>query len=191
VAVSDLKRFIGAGEIYTDCTKPAANTNIALTAGVPAGGTSVGLTSGPATLEYKPEFKGVEIEQTYGEVAPRVTKESVTLKFKCAEATYAKIALALQTGTQRAASTPTGTFYTVGGKDFFDTQCITLVSPFDNGSGTTWYEWVCLYDALSVDGLKLEYKHGETRMIEVTLTGYSDPTRPVGDQLFQIGQQTA
>jgi hypothetical protein len=47
---------------------------------------------------------------------------------------------------------------------------------------------VCIYDALSVDGVKLDYKRNENRMVEVTITGYADPTRDAGDQLFQIGQ---
>lgn len=191
MGLSNLKKFIGQGEIYVGVTAPAANTALALTAGVPATGTDVGLTSGEATLTYKPTFTGVSIEQTTGEVAPRVTNETVELKFMAAEAVVANIGLALQTGTSHTTTGPGRTFYTVGGKVFFSNQCVVLVSPFvDDGTGNTWYEWVCLYSAMSVQGLVLKYKRNDTRMIEVTFTGYPDPTRPVGDQTFQIGQQT-
>jgi hypothetical protein len=199
--VDALNKFIGQREVYTGVSKPAdgAAMGIAQSTGVPTGGASVGLTSGPATLEYKPEFKGVEVEQAYGEVAPRVTKESVTLKFKCAEATYERIKLALQTGTLTttagAGATPTKQLLSVGGKTFFASQCIALVSPlgtyFDSVgmADVPLWEWVCIYEAMSVDGLKLDWKRGETRMVEVTITGYADVTRSEGDQLFQLCQQ--
>jgi hypothetical protein len=195
--VQTLRNMVGQGEIYSGCTKPATNTAIALTAGVPAGGTSVGLTSGPASLDYKPEFKGVEIEQAYGEVAPRVTKESVTLKFKCAESTYDKLQLALQTATHAttagSGATPTKNTLYIGGLTFFNDQCICLVSNIGSyvymATTVQLYEWVCIYSAMSVSGLKLDWKRGETRMVEVEITGYADVTRNEGDQLFQIGQQ--
>jgi hypothetical protein len=204
--VDALKKFIGQGEIYYNVGKPTSFAAITFGAGANAkipqkqDGTtnadSVGLTSGPATLEYKPEFKGVEVEQAYGEVAPRVTKETVTLKFKCAEATYTRIKLALQTGTLTtdvgAAGDPTDQLLSVGGKTFFSSQCIALVSDlgtYDNaGTPVDIWEWVAIYEAMSVDGLKLDWKRGETRMVEVTITGYADVTRSEGDQLFQIGQ---
>jgi hypothetical protein len=210
--VSTLRQFVGQGEIYLDVLNPATNAPMAFLAltGANSGkpkdatvitnpATSVGLTSGPASLDYKPEFKGVEIEQAYGEVAPRVTKESVTLKFKCAESTYDKLQVALQTGTldfddNVAGIVPDSNTLYVGGLTFFDAQAIALVSNigsyFDSGSMTTidLYEWLLLYNAMSVSGLKLDWKRGETRMVEVEVTGYADVTRNEGDQLFQIGQ---
>jgi hypothetical protein len=200
--VDSLKRFIGQGEIYLNCEKPADMTALVLTAGVPkdVGGTqdaaSVGLTNGPASLEYKPEFKGLEVEQAFGELAPRLTKETVTLKFKCAEATYDRIKAALPMSTLVSVvgtgTTPTSNVLLVGGKIDATTQCIVLVSKIgtyvNGGTTVQLYEWVCLYEAMSVDGVKLDWKRGENRMVEVTITGYADVTRSEGDQLFQIGQ---
>ncbi len=199
--VDALKKFIGQGEVFTGVTKPADGVIMGFEQayGLPLGGVSVGLTSGEATLEYKPEFAGVEVEQAYGEVAPRVKKETVTLKFKCAEATYARIKVALSTATETvlvagtAPDTARRVLLTVGGKTFFDPQCVALVSNIGTythqSSINNLYEWVCLYSAISVDGLTLEWKRGETRMIEVTMTGYADVTRTEGDQLFQFVQQ--
>lgn len=204
--LESLRRFIGQGEVYYDVNTPASDFDpilfVAGSPGVPqisSGATaapSVGLTSGPASLEYKPEFKGVEVEQANGEVAPRLTKESVTLKFKMAEATYDRLKLALQTATLTTTTgsgvTPTTRLLSMGGQTFFPTQCIALVSPIgtytDSSTVVELFEWVALYQALSVDGVKLDYKRNETRMVEVTITGYADVTRGVGDQLFQIGQ---
>jgi hypothetical protein len=98
--VAPLKQFIGEGNVYINVKVPAASTSLATSipqeflaptvptdpeTGIPLdkagtlGATSVGLTNGPRTVEYKPEYKGVEVEQAAGEVAPRVTKEAVTL----------------------------------------------------------------------------------------------------------------
>jgi hypothetical protein len=308
--VEALKKFIGQGEIYLNVTKPNDMTALTLNAqGIPTGGTSVGLTNGPASLEYKPEFKGLEVEQAFGELAPRLTKETVTLKFKCAEATYDRIQAALPMSTLEQDTTATGiadpvtaptlahaaastalaagdyhvayayitangvtlpspdatvtlvagdnitttdlgilpggvtgviwylsvaansatmkqiaqaadgaaqTFTTlpaagaaspqtvnttgganrnllmVGGKIDAITQCVALVSKIGTYSymGTTvvLYEWVCVYEAMSVDGVKLDWKRGENRMVEITITGYADVTRSEGDQLYQLGQ---
>jgi hypothetical protein len=200
--VDSLKRFIGQGEIYLNCKKPDDMTALTLTGGVPKAAdgttdaTSVGLTNGPASLEYKPEFAAIEVEQAFGEIAPRLTKESVTLKFKCAEATYDRIQAALSTSTlvsvAGAGANPTSNVLTVGGKIDAATQCVVLVSKIGSYShmSTTvdLYEWVCLYEAMSVDGVKLDWKRGENRMVEVTITGYADVTRSEGDQLFQLGQ---
>ncbi len=341
--VDALKRFIGQGEIYINVGKPATsfapiifgsagNALIPQKVGGSTNADSMGITSGPATLEYKPEFAGVEVEQAYGEVAPRVKKEAVTLKFKCAESTYDRIKAALQTGTlaqqnQSAGNAnpvgvPVGTaaaggtltagtywiayawrrttgigaavggetvglvsagtalsagnltlaftnlsggqlppggysvnwyvsiapsatydpaamrFYVnnagtgtanisapatltgldtaatsykrvptanytgnpgydmlkVGGLTFLPSTCVTLVSDlgtFNNAGGVgpqRIWEWLTLYEALSVDGLTLSWKRGETRMVDVTMTGYADVTREEGDQLFQFGQ---
>lgn len=310
--VDALKKFIGQGEIYLGVTKPGDMAALALNAQGQPTGTSVGLTSGPASLEYKPEFKGLEVEQAFGELAPRLTKEGVTLKFKCAEATYDRIQAALPMSTLQQDTTATGiadpttaptlahapastglaagdyhvayafitangvtkptpdatvtiiagdnitttalgalpggvtgvvwylsvaannatmkqiaqaadgstqTFTTlpaagaaspqpvnttgganrnmlmVGGKIDAVTQCVALVSKIGTytymATTVTLYEWVCLYEAMSVDGVKLDWKRGENRMVEVTITGYADVTRSEGDQLFQLGQMAS
>jgi hypothetical protein len=210
-----LRHFIGQGEIYTRVKKPdvgGAQLFVAADPGEPetgipqvAGGTDaadyVGLTNGPASLEYKPEYKAVEIEQTYVEVEPRLVKESVTLKFKCALPTYQNLLLALQSATRLSVAgdgnTPNKEVLQVGGLIFSDPQTICLVSKIGSYTDTAMtpaphnlFEWITLYQAMSVDGLKLDYKRGETRMVEVTFTGYGDVSRPDGDQLFQLGQDT-
>ena len=197
--VAALRTYIAQGEIWTGVTKPAADAIMGFdqASATPLGGTSVGLTSGPATLEYKPEFKGIEVEQAYGEIAPRVTKETVTLKFKLPVASYDKLQLALQTAalttTTGSGATPTVRLLSIGGETFFPTQSIALVSEVgewtSQDSTNKLYEWICLYEALSVDGLKLDFQRGETRMVEVTMTGYADVTRNEGDQLYQFVQQ--
>lgn len=219
LSTADIKRFIGQGEVYINVKPPVAGTTaetagpllfVAPGAGEPETGIPqkvgvitaadyVGLTNGPASIEYKPEWKGVEVEQAYGEIAPRVTKETVQVKFRMAEAHYTNLRRAIQTGTTvsiaGASGAPNKELTVVGGKIFFDPTCLAIVSPIGSYTDTQptpalhkLYEWVVLYSAISVEGVKLEYKRGETRMVDVTFTGYAEVSRPEGDQLFQLGQ---
>lgn len=194
MAVNDLKRYIGEGNIYVGITKPADLTALytTWTNGVPAGGRNVGETVDAAELSYKPTFEDVRIEQAYGHVAPRVVDEAVSLKFKCAVASYQNLALALQTGHQVTAAGVADTLF-VGGRPFTASQTVALVSPIKNPTtgDTEFYEWVCLYEAYSIEGLTLPYKRGQTRLVDVTINGYADITRTEKDQLFQIGQTHA
>lgn len=196
--VAALKKNIGAATIYTGVTKPADKTPVTLTAGVPTGGTSIGMTSGPATFEYKPEYADVQVEQSLAPVAPRITKESVTLKFRSAEAVFNTLKLAIQSGdtvsTSGVAPAPDLDIIYVGGDIFAnDPQCVALVTEIGHfthmSTEYTLYEFIVLYEVLSVEGVSVNFKLGETRMVDVTLTGYADVTRPVRDQLFQWGRQ--
>ncbi len=196
--VAALKKNIGAATIYTGVTKPADQTPITLTAGVPTGGVDVGMTSGPATFEYKPEYADVQVEQSLAPVAPRITKETVTLKFRSAEAVFNTLKLAIQSGntasTTGVAPAPDLDIIYVGGDIFAnDPQCVALVTKIGSftymSTDYDLFEFIVLYEVLSVDGVSVAFKLGETRMVDVTLTGYADVTRPIRDQLFQWGRQ--
>jgi hypothetical protein len=219
LSTADIKRFIGQGEVYINVKAPLAGATaadcgpllfVAPGAGEPETGIPqrtdaitaadyVGLTSGPATLEYKPEWKGIEVEQANGEIAPRVTKEMVTVKFTMAEAHYTNLRIAMQTGTAvsiaGAAGAPNKELTVTGGGIFFDPICVAIVSPIGSYTDTqptpaphNLFEWVVIYQAISTEGVKIEYKRNNTRLVEVTLTGYADVSRPVNDQLYQHGQ---
>lgn len=192
-----LRDNIAEANIYVGCTKPADFTPITISSiGVPTGGVWVGLTSGPTVFTYKPDVKGSEIEQVYGEVEPHVVKETASLKFKCAEASFLSIQLATQTGTAvttaAVGAVPGTQTLFVGGKIFHNTQCVVLIS--DIGSfaymSTTvkLYEYVVFYKVMSVTGILNTYKRGEPRMITVDFNAYPDATRATGDQMYQHGK---
>lgn len=195
-----LNSAIAQGEIFTGCTKPVADfTKFTFTAGVPAGGASVGMTNGPAVFKYAPTYAGVNIEQTMGEVAPRIQKEAVTLSFTCAEDTAARIKLACTNGTlvntPGATNVPTTDVLYVGGQILGSTPtCVVLVSKTGSfvymGTTVGLYEWVGIYSAIVTDGYEVSFKLGETRMVKLTMTAYADVTRGAGDQFFQHGFMT-
>ena len=191
-----LNNGIAAGEVYTGCTAPADFTKPTFTAGVPAGGVTVGMTTGPTTFKYQPEFGDLQIEQTLGAVAPRITKESLSISFTCAEDSAARIKLACTNGklvnTAGSAGTPTTDVIYVGGQILgHSTTCLAIVSPigsYDNaGTPVNLYEWVMVYAALVTNGYEVAFKLGENRVVKVEMSAYADPTRAVGDQLFQHG----
>lgn len=219
LSTADIKRFVGQGEVYINVKVPEAGataadcgpllfvdpapgdpeTGIPQKTGMTTAADYVGLTSGPATWEAKPEWKGIEVEQANGEIAPRVTKEMVTLKFTMAEAHYRNLRIAMQTGTAISiagtAGAPDKELTVSGGKIFFDPICVAVVSPIGSYMDTqptpalhNMFEWVVIYEAISTEGVKVEYKRNQTRLVEVTLTGYASVGRPEGDQLYQHGQ---
>jgi hypothetical protein len=107
--------------------------------------------------------------------------------------------MAVQAGTvvttNGAAGAPNKQTIHVGGLTFIDPIAVCLVSPIGSYTDTettpkahNLFEWVTIYQRMSVTGVKLDYKRAETRMIDVEFTGYADPSRPRGDQFFQIGQ---
>jgi hypothetical protein len=191
-----LNRLIKEAAIYINCTKPADGADVALTAGVPAGGTWVGLTQDAAEWDYTPTISGIKIEQTNLEVAPRITDEQVQLTFKTVEAVSDKLALAIGPGgtltnTAGATTTPSKNTIAMGGKSDVTTQTVVLVSQIGTytymGTPVTLYEWFVIYNAVSATGAKVSFKRNETRMVQVTIKGYGDPTRTVGDQASKYG----
>lgn len=195
--LDSLTSLAGEAAIYINCTKPADGADVALTDGVPAGGTWVGMTQDAAEWSYKPTISGVKIEQTNLEVAPRITDEELTLSFKAAEAVYDKLKLALQgatfTDTPNTGTTPGKRTLSVGGLTQITTQCVVLVSKIGSyvymATTVNLYEWFVLYNAVSVDGVKVPYQRNATRMLQISLKGYGDPTRTVGDHLGKWGAQ--
>src|SRR5690348_1267320 len=133
-----LKRFIYPAEIYVDVEKPAEFTPLVLTAGVPpknGGGSasSVGTTNGATSFKYTPQYDGTDIEQVGNKVAPRIKGESLEAKFKCAEPTADRLALALGSAATRqtvagSGATPGTDVLFVGGNLEVTTQCNVLVA---------------------------------------------------------------
>jgi hypothetical protein len=174
------------GSIYKAVTKPADFTEMAHTAGVPAGGTDVGATVGAATFEYRPTISMTDIEQVFGMVAPRLTTETATLRFTTVEATYLNLALAAQMAT--ASSTGSHNILKVGGGTGITPQSVAIIA---KNADSNLYHWVCIYNAVSMDGLTVAYKRGEPRQVAVTLTAIPDVTRSAGDQMAQYFDEAA
>jgi hypothetical protein len=184
VSITQVSRYSTAGNVYVGVTTPADQVIMTHTAGAPLGGTDVGATIGESTVEYRPTIATVDIEQAFGGVAPRLTAEACTLKFTCGESTHTNLRLAMQQGT--ATTDGTHNYLTAGGKTGVVGQCVAIIS---KQADTPQYNWVCVYNAVSMDGLSLTYKKSATRQIGVTMTALSDANRTAGDQLFQYVEE--
>jgi hypothetical protein len=93
-----INKYAAGARVYVFNDTPADGALMTHTAGVPAGyGTrELGATIGAATFEYKPTVALTDIEQYFGQVAPRLTQESATLKVTLGEASADNVELAFQ-----------------------------------------------------------------------------------------------
>lgn len=183
-SITQVARYTTAGNVFVGCTTPADQVIMDHVAGVPTGGVDVGSTIGESTVEYRPTIATVDIEQAFGGVAPRLTAEACTLKFTAGESTNANI----KTAMQQATSTSDGghNYLTAGGKTGVTGQTVAIIS---KQADTPQYNWVCVYNVVSMDGVSLSFKKSATRQIAITFTALADPTRSVGDQLFQVVEE--
>src|SRR3954471_4139801 len=96
--IANINKYAAGARVYVFPDTPADGALMTHVAGVPTGyGTrEVGATIGVATFEYKPTVALTDVEQFFGQVAPRLTAESATLKVTLAEASVDNLELALQ-----------------------------------------------------------------------------------------------
>lgn len=194
--IDNLNQLKGEAAIYINCTKPADGADVALsTVGVPAGGTWIGVTQNAAKWTYKPTVTGMKIEQTNLEVAPRITDEMLTVDFTAAEAVYTNLNVAIVGGTLAttagSGTTPSKHTIAMGGLSSLTPITVVLVSNIGSyvymSTTVQLYEWLVIYNACSVSGVPVSYQRNVTRVYAITLQGYGDPTRTVGDHLGKYG----
>lgn len=96
--LTNINRYAGGAHLYVFADQPADGALMTHVAGVPTGyGTrELGATTGPATFTYKPTVALSDVEQFFGQVAPRLTTETATLACTMAEAAVANLELAMQ-----------------------------------------------------------------------------------------------
>ena len=181
VTEANLLRKIKGANIYVGCTAPNDFLAPTLTAGVPAGGTDIGATMGPATFTYNATIEPVEIEQTTARVAPHVTAEEIGMSFVIGETTAANLKEAL---SQTFPHTDGNfTVLTLGGYVDVTGQCVMCVAEKANQPGK--YYGGVIYNAYIAGEVNVPHKRGEVQQIEVSLAGSALLTRAEGDQLGQ------
>lgn len=200
MAATDVSKIhIGNGDIWTGGTAPAAGSDPTdPTAGTPSalnamatgftdptsGGTYVGATQGPATLTYRPTFYQVETEQSYAPVITTPSTEEATLGFNALELTYANLHSAFgQTKTRVVGAGVLSNTNYVGGLRTVPVEVAVLLSRKRSGVG---YWLTTFYQGYSREGSTLPHERRAETRLPVTIHGLALPTRPEGDQLFQI-----
>lgn len=197
MASTDVQKIhIGEGDVWiggtaptagSDPTDPTAGTPSALnamTAGFAAptsGGTYVGSTQGAATFTYRPSFYQVETEQSYAPVITTPSTEECTLGITVLEVTYQNIKNAFGQVKTRVSGSD-GVVYG-GGLRVVPVAVTSMLSRKRTGAG---YFLITIYQGYSREGAQVGFERRAESRMPITIHGLADPTRPEGDQLFQI-----
>lgn len=201
-SVSNIK--IGQGDIWIGGTPPTAGTDPNdPTAGTPSalntattgftaptsGGTYVGFTNGPATLNYRPTFYMVETEQAFAEVAVVPTGEETSLNYNAQEMTYQNLKTAFGQATSRVvAGPPAANAVYVGSKPTVATALAVMISRKQSQVG---YFILSIYQGYSFAGASVPFERRAESRIPTEIRALADLTRPLGDQLFQLVEYPA
>lgn len=191
VTEANLLRKIKGGNIYTGCAVPTSYSAPTLTAGIPADGTDLGATTGPANFVYNASIEAVEIEQTTSRIAPHVVNEEIGLSFTIAETTATNLQVALSQ-THEATVTTGGDTFTVlhlGGHVDVTGNCVAVVAEKANVPGQ--YYGAMIYNAYIADSVTIPHKRSEVQQVAVTLAGSALIDRSDGDRIGQYFDQSA
>jgi len=181
---------IGPANVYLGGTAPATGGFIDFDAqGVPdTGGVFVGATEGPVKITIENEEYEPDVEQAIGTIATYVIGESIQVEFETLEVTAQNInnALTVSELTEGVGFDAV----TGGGNQCITDQVLTLVTGRACAESTL-YIGLCIYSAYPSEGLEMEFTKKENAKIPFTFKGHHLLSRPKGDQLYQIVEQTA
>ncbi len=191
MALDPTKIRVAAGRIYAGTTPPAAGAALALTAGVPATGTELGLTQGESVLTYEVTYDEEMSDQVLGPVAVFATQEMMHLEFTMLE--YA--AAQLQDFFQQAGltidngSSPKTDLFEMGQLgttgNAVTKQSMTLVSPIP-GTSPQRYTIVMLFSAYQAQAASLRYTREGSSIMKTMFHAIADTTRTAGSFMGQV-----
>lgn len=181
---------VGAGFLYFGTTAPASGSPLALTSGVPATGTGVGLTQGDVMFHYQTTYLEVEADQVLAAVKPFAIKEEMALEFSVLEYSASNILKFLGQAnlTTDNISTPNTDLFTMGGSSFksaVNLSSVTLVSAIP-GTSPQRYTVVMLYQAFQAEAAQASFSKDKVTLLKSKWTAVPDLTRTDGDYLGQL-----
>jgi hypothetical protein len=181
-----IAQHIQAANVFVNCTVPAAWASMTHSNGTPTGGTDIGGTDGPATFQAVADIQGIDVQQVFGPVGPRMVSEQASIVCTILETSYANLLIAFGQGT---GSTPNSTnLIELGGREDVPTRCVVLLAKHaDEAKYDIW----TLYKAVVTGGVNIPVNRGEPRRVQVTFMGIPDHARPAGDQLWQYVEAAA
>ncbi len=183
----------GGAHIFTGVSLAATGTPptyIGHTAGVPASGTEVGVTDGPAEFHYEIVKELIQAEQSLAPVDVFVLDEIAEISFTCKEQVYHAIQRAFDNvGTEDISAGEAA--YFGGGTAILSprTECVMLTSIQRNAP--TKYIITVLYKAVNLEPLVLPFSKGGETMFQMRWRGLADLTRNAGDQVGYYRFETA
>src|SRR4030043_802238 len=99
MALNPSKIRLGPGRVYVGVTAPATGNPLALTAGVPATGTDVGLTEGEVLFTFEVDYQEEEADQVLPAVAVFAKGGKASLEFTMKEYAATQLQAAFQQTT--------------------------------------------------------------------------------------------
>lgn len=192
MAFDPTKIRVAAGRIYFGVTNPTTGDPLALTSGVPATGTEIGLTQGESVVTYDVTYDDIMSDQVLGVVAVFATKEELTLEFTMLEYTATQMNSFLQNSalTTDNISDPNTDLFTIGNLadgdgSFVDLSSIYLVSPIP-GTTPQRFTIVGLYQAYQSEKAAMRYTREGPTVQKSNFKAIADLARDPGDYLGQI-----
>lgn len=191
MALDPTKIRVAAGRLYANVTAPAAFTPLALTAGVPATGTEMGLTQGESVFTYEVTYDEELADQVLSPVAVFATQEQMQLEFTLLEYAAANLQDALQqvkltSNEGTAPKTDTFTFGTTSPTGAaVALQSIVLVSSIP-GTNPQRYTIVMLYQAYQQAPSVMRYTREGSTIMKCTFRAMPLMSRSDQDLLGQV-----
>jgi len=191
MALDPTKIRVAAGRLYAGVTPPASPVPLALTTGVPASGTEMGLSQGESLVTYEVTYDEEMADQILSAAAVFATQESLQLEFSLLEYGVAQVQDVLQQSKLYVedAGSPDSDTFTMGSSSpvgaTVPLQSITLVSSIP-GTSPTRYTIVMLYQAYQAAPSVLRYTREGSTVMKCTFRAMADTARQEQDFLGQI-----
>jgi len=168
-----------------------------------ASGTAIGSTIGQSTIQYRPQFVDIDIEQALSPVEKVISREDAGLTASIAELTAENLRDVSIPGNL---VTPVATLksvdldphlgvssqyrhtITMGGLRVVEPMCIVGISAnrrINVTGGPFSYTFVG-YNAVSTEGFDIPFQRSGTSVWRVRYEMLADIDRTIGDQLFQL-----
>jgi len=194
MAINASEFLIGVYNVYLNPTVPADGAGLEMVAGVPTGGTLIGITDGDLAIKGAPsmvEMKGVQgngILNIYQ--SDEEFEASFSLK-QVQDFTLLNRVLMGASPFTDVALTPNQSILGVGGLNEIPATkripwAFVTKLPFQDDD---YYLYFLMFEAFASSGLDLSIGKGKESVIPVTLKPITDLTRTAGRQIALIGKE--
>lgn len=191
MALDPTKIRVAAGRLYANVTPPSSGSPLALTTGVPASGTEMGLTQGESVFTYEVTYDEELADQVLSPVGVFATQEQMQLEFTLLEYVARNLQDLMQqvTLTSNEGTTPKYDLFTIGTTSPVGAtvalQSVTLISSIP-GTNPLRYTIVMLYQAYQQAPATMRYTREGSTIMKATYRAMPLLSRNDGDLLGQI-----
>ena len=191
MSLDPTKIRVAAGRLYANVTPPASGSPLALTTGVPATGTEMGLTQGESVFTYEVTYDEELADQVLSPVGVFATQEQMQLEFTLLEYVARNLQDLMQQVTlvSNEGTVPKYDLFTIGTTSpngaAVTLQSITLISSIP-GTNPLRYTIVMLYQAYQQAPSTMRYTREGSTIMKSTFRAMPLLSRNDGDLLGQL-----